>query len=1257
MALTKIQATDTVLPIIPFTSVHHLPIAFDSSERQCWIPGRPVTVKITSYDRQTHPRRLNPNLYTIEVSHDEFKWTIRRRYKHFSDLHSELTKFRRLHSIPLPTKEHRQTRMSLREHKREVSKFPTKLEIRVNEEDIPARMKQLEDYLNTMLKCAVYRNHHETVKFFGVSHLSFVKQLGKKGYESMVKKCSGGRRINLGCCACLRQCHLAGRWSKKWMMVKDSFVTYLDPDSGRICDVMLFDNHFHVECGFEDTGARHGVCVTNLSRRLLLKCWTSRKSREWMQHLQEAANTTGKDFTEPNQHGSFAPVREESYTRWFIDGATYFSAVADALEMAKEEIFITDWWLSPEIYLKRPVTEGDKWRLDMVLKRKADQGVKVFILLYKEVELALGLNSLYSKRTLCSHSDNIKVLRHPDHVTKGVLLWAHHEKIVVIDQTIAFVSGIDLCYGRWDDDQHRLADLGSIVLDGLPNGGMAESMTVGVSETEGTKTVTFLSKDEVDTVAKLDNNCNMEEAKNAAEATAATSADTTITDNVDVVDNAANDDSTSDVDNAAKVDNADNVAKKNNTDNAADMDSTDNATHAANPGQVNVTVVVHPPDDDDPPDSDEEIQKNPAAKQTDSEQTSNTDKKDEETKMKKKVIGKLRHNFFSKRMNKSEEALAGGVDEDPSHEGAHNSDKDYKREQSNESKNSRTSDTERPRLRDLWKKAGQKSKDGESSPGDGGIDEVDSLGKFRALVHAVKASRSAKRWTKTGDMVEVPKELFLKPTSPEAQKRPKRSTIKNLRDKVHRRGRQNYNVNYLNALELPPDLYRTSSQQEFEELGLEGTSKLWLGKDYVNFIFKDFENLHQPFTDFIDRTKTPRMPWHDIGSVVYGKAARDTARHFICRWNTVKLEKAKYNEKYPFLLPKCYDDIPVPHSIKNITFNTNSQILRSSGKWSAGLSETECSIHNAYIDLIGKAEHFIYIENQFFISPIEHPDVKNGIGNALFHRIMKAHRAGEKFRVYVVMPLLPGFEGAFGTATGTAIQAVTHWNYMSMFRGPYAIYTKLCAQGVRDPMQYISFYGLRTHSELVGELVTELIYVHCKLMIVDDNKVIIGSANVNDRSMLGNRDSEVAILVEDKHKFEVMFGGKSHQAGYFASSLRRTLFREHLGIERGDMQADVSDPVSDEFFKEIWIKQASVNTFVFEKVFNCIPTDSVVKFAELHQYCKKTPLARLNPDEAREHLKKVKGHLVLMPASFLCGEDLTPQPGTKEALLPVSLWT
>ncbi len=48
-----------------------------------------------------------------------------------------------------------------------------------------------------------------------------------------------------------------------------------------------------------------------------------------------------------------------------------------------------------------------------------------------------------------------QVLRHPDRVGADVndFLWAHHEKLVVVDQVIAFVGGIDLCYGRWDTDE------------------------------------------------------------------------------------------------------------------------------------------------------------------------------------------------------------------------------------------------------------------------------------------------------------------------------------------------------------------------------------------------------------------------------------------------------------------------------------------------------------------------------------------------------------------------------------------------------------------------------------------------------------------------------------------------------------------------------------------------------------------------------------------------------------------------------------
>ncbi len=47
---------------------------------------------------------------------------------------------------------------------------------------------------------------------------------------------------------------------------------------------------------------------------------------------------------------------------------------------------------------------------------------------------------------------------------------------------------------------------------------------------------------------------------------------------------------------------------------------------------------------------------------------------------------------------------------------------------------------------------------------------------------------------------------------------------------------------------------------------------------------------------------------------------------------------------------------------------------------------------------------------------------------------------------------------------------------------------------------------------------SELIYVHCKLMIVDDIVTIIGSANINDRSLQGDRDSELAIIVQVGHQ-------------------------------------------------------------------------------------------------------------------------------------------
>lgn len=200
-----------------------------------------------------------------------------------------------------------------------------------------------------------------------------------------------------------------------------------------------------------------------------------------------------------NQHRflSFAPERHDNDIKWYVDGASYMHAVSVALEQARESIWILDWWLSPELYLRRPPAKNQQYRVDRLLLAAAERGVKVNVIVYKEVTQALTLSSAHTKHHLEELHQNIGVFRHPDHtpdasVLSGqfldtiknmsfspakiaqmpldglksiygstgdtVLYWAHHEKLCLVDGTIAFMGGLDLCYGRWDTNSHPIAD-------------------------------------------------------------------------------------------------------------------------------------------------------------------------------------------------------------------------------------------------------------------------------------------------------------------------------------------------------------------------------------------------------------------------------------------------------------------------------------------------------------------------------------------------------------------------------------------------------------------------------------------------------------------------------------------------------------------------------------------------------------------------------------------------------------------------------
>lgn len=982
---------------IPFSAIYKTQ-GFKEPNIQTYLSGCPVQAQVLEVERFTSTTRVpSINLYTIELTHGEFKWQVKRKFKHFQEFHRELLKYKAFIRIPIPTRRHTFRRQNVKEEPREMPSLPRSSENMIREEQFFGRRKQLEDYLTKLLKMPMYRNYHATTEFLDISQLSFIHDLGPKGIEGMIMKRSGGHRIpGLNCCGQGRACY---RWSKRWLIVKDSFLLYMKPDSGAIAFVLLVDKEFKIKVGKKETETKYGLRIDNLSRTLILKCNSYRHARWWGGAIEEFIQKHGTNFLKDHRFGSYAAVQENTLAKWYVNAKGYFEDVANAMEEAEEEIFITDWWLSPEIFLKRPVVEGNRWRLDCILKRKAQQGVRIFVMLYKEVELALGINSEYSKRTLMRLHPNIKVMRHPDHVSSSVYLWAHHEKIVVIDQSVAFVGGIDLAYGRWDDNEHRLTDVGSVK---RVTGGLS---SLGSFTAETTESMESLS------------------LKNEKESSK-------------------------------------NVPTSKSVD---DMDS------------------------------------------------------------KLKGIGKSRK--FSKF--------------------------------------SLYRQLHRHHLHN--------------------VDSISSIGSA--------SNTSSLRSLQTG-MGE-----------------------------------------------------------------LHGETRFWHGKDYCNFVFKDWVQLDKPFADFIDRYSTPRMPWHDIASAVHGKAARDVARHFIQRWNFTKIMKSKYRSlSYPFLLPKSQTTAhelkyQVPGSV-----HANVQLLRSAADWSAGIKYHEESIHTAYINVIENSKHYIYIENQFFISCADDKVVFNKIGDAIAQRILKAHREGQRYRVYVVIPLLPGFEGDISTGGGNALQAIMHFNYRTMCRGENSILGQLKAKLGNQWINYISFCGLRTHAELEGNLVTELIYVHSKLLIADDNTVIIGSANINDRSMLGRRDSEMAVLVQDTETVPSVMDGQAYPAGRFARGLRLQCFRVVLGY-LSDPSENIQDPVSDKFFKEVWVATAARNATIYDKVFRCLPNDEVHNLIQLRDFITKPILAREDPIRAEEELKKIRGFLVQFPFYFLSEESLLPSVGTKEAMVPTEVWT
>jgi len=159
-----------------------------------------------------------------------------------------------------------------------------------------------------------------------------------------------------------------------------------------------------------------------------MQCRLQRDAERWRVDIDRALQApAAQDWRRAHPFAASCPLRKEAHAQWygaagvlpkvrhsapqrFVDGRAYFEHLAHVLECAREEIMIGGWFITAELFLKRPARgPDDPWQLLNLLRRKADQGVHVFVLFYKDFEQVSDNGSAWAHRLLRQLSPRIHV--------------------------------------------------------------------------------------------------------------------------------------------------------------------------------------------------------------------------------------------------------------------------------------------------------------------------------------------------------------------------------------------------------------------------------------------------------------------------------------------------------------------------------------------------------------------------------------------------------------------------------------------------------------------------------------------------------------------------------------------------------------------------------------------------------------------------------------------------------------------------------
>jgi len=352
----------------------------------------------------------------------------------------------------------------------------------------------------------------------------------------------------------------------------------------------------------------------------------------------------------------------------------------------------------------------------------------------------------------------------------------------------------------------------------------------------------------------------------------------------------------------------------------------------------------------------------------------------------------------------------------------------------------------------------------------------------------------------------------------------------------------------------------------------------------------DWWSQHSPTGDSEPGDVTmPRQPWQDYYAQIAGPAAWDVLREFVGRWNALPLTGLPHgnaSDKDRERVEKFFLDLFSDGTIKKPWEDHGglftARVVRSIVKadWgqrrshshgilgapipcntptSDGKTQTEFtwnvpkdyedSIEQAYVNAIQNTKRFLYIESQYFIgsgSSWQRPSVTNRIPQTIVDKIIDKIAHKDDFHAYIVIPMFPEGDPVSGAAPD---QRQFEWKTIMYMVKAVAAAARPAG---KDWTDYLSFYFLANWTKVstvkkdgdrkdrVQANQRYMVYVHSKLMICDDDYLILGSANLNERSLAGSRDTEICVYMFADEKKQQLAKDK-------IQGLRKQAWTEHFG--------------------------------------------------------------------------------------------------------------